>query len=169
MEIIIRPVDNLVMYGNNPRNNDDAVDAVANSIHEFGFKVPILIDKNNVIIAGHTRLKAAIQLGMREVPCILCDDLTPEQVKAFRIADNKVAEIADWDWSKLAQELDELLKEDVDLSITGFSDDEIERLTKDLDDIDISSFFSENESESKTEKPQRVQCPHCGEWFDLPE
>ena len=71
MEVIIRPVDNLVMYENNPRDNDGAVDAVANSIKEFGFKVPILIDKNNVIIAGHTRLKAAIQLGMRDVPCIL--------------------------------------------------------------------------------------------------
>jgi ParB/RepB/Spo0J family partition protein len=169
MEVIIRPVDNLVMYENNPRDNDGAVDAVANSIKEFGFKVPILIDKNNVIIAGHTRLKAAIQLGMRDVPCILCDDLTPEQVRAFRIADNKVAEIADWDWPKLAQELDELLKEDVDLSITGFSDDEIERLTKNLDDIDISDFFSENESEAKSKEPQRIQCPHCGEWFDLPE
>ena len=108
------------------------------------------------------RLKAAIQLGMRDVPCILCDDLTPEQVRAFRIADNKVAEIADWDWPKLAQELDELLKEDVDLSITGFSDDEIERLTKNLDDIDISDFFSENESEAKA-KNRNVFNAHTAE------
>lgn len=81
-------INDLREYENNPRNNDNAVEKVANSIKEFGFKVPIVIDQNNVIIAGHTRLKAAKQLGLEEVPCIIANDLTPEQVKAFRLADN---------------------------------------------------------------------------------
>ena len=84
-------VDKLIPYINNPRKNNDAVDQVASSIKNFGFKVPIVIDKDNEIITGHTRLKAAKKLGIEEVPCIIADDLTPAQIKAFRIADNKVA------------------------------------------------------------------------------
>ena len=91
----------LIPYSNNPRNNDSAVDAVAASIKEFGFKVPIIIDNYNVIVAGHTRLKAAQKLGLEKVPCIKADDLTPEQLKAFRLADNKVSELATWDFDKL--------------------------------------------------------------------
>lgn len=98
-------VNELIPYKNNPRLNDKAVDAVAASIKEFGFKVPIIIDKNNVIVAGHTRLKAAQKLGLEEVPVIIADDLTEDQIKAFRIADNKVSELADWDFSKLEEEL----------------------------------------------------------------
>ena len=79
-------------YGKNPRKNDDAVPYVAESIKQFGFKVPIVIDKNNVIVAGHTRYKAAKKLGFLRVPCIIADDLTDEQIKAFRLADNKVSE-----------------------------------------------------------------------------
>lgn len=84
-------------YDNNPRNNDGAVDAVAASIREFGFKVPVIVDGDNVIVAGHTRVKAARKLGMSAVPCIIADDLTPEQIKAFRLADNKVGELAGWE------------------------------------------------------------------------
>lgn len=82
-------------YGKNPRKNDDAVPYVAESIKQFGFKVPIVIDKNNVIVAGHTRYKAAKKLGFKSVPCIIADDLTDEQIKAFRLADNKVSEKAE--------------------------------------------------------------------------
>lgn len=92
MNIVEMNVSDLVPYGNNPRKNDDAVDKVALSISAFGFKVPIVIDRNNVIVTGHTRLKAAKKLGFKTVPCILADDLTDEQIKAFRLADNKVAE-----------------------------------------------------------------------------
>ena len=112
----------LIPYENNPRNNDAAVDAVANSIKQFGFKVPIVIDKDNVIVAGHTRLKAAEKLGLDKVPCIVADDLTEEQIKAFRLADNKTAELAEWDFEKLESELQELADLDVEMAQFGFDD-----------------------------------------------
>ena len=107
-------LDDLREYENNPRNNDGAVDAVAESIKEFGFKVPIIIDRDSVIVAGHTRLKAARRLGLETVPCIIADDLTPEQIKAYRLADNKTSELADWDFEKLEKELSELQAFDMD-------------------------------------------------------
>ena len=111
-------VSELIPYENNPRNNLGAVDAVAESIRNFGFKVPIVIDSENVIVCGHTRLMAAKKLGLDKVPCIVADDLTDEQIKAFRLADNKTAELAEWDFSKLEAELAELA--DVDMSVYGF-------------------------------------------------
>lgn len=108
MEIVYKLVEDLNPYKNNPRKNEKAVKMVAASIRDFGFKVPITIDKNNSIVTGHTRLKAAIQLGMKEVPCIILDDLTPDQIKAFRIADNRTSEIAEWDYDALAIELSEI-------------------------------------------------------------
>ena len=117
MQIIYKKIDDVIPYENNPRKNDEAVDYVAKSIKEFGFKVPIIIDKNGVIVTGHTRLKAAKKLGMDEVPVILADDLTEEQIKAFRLADNKVAEFADWDDELLKMELDDI---DIDMSDFGF-------------------------------------------------
>lgn len=122
MNIVQKKLTDLIPYENNPRNNDAAVDYVAESIKEFGFKVPIIIDKNNVIVAGHTRYKASEKLGIAEVPCLIADDLTEEQIKAFRLADNKVAEIATWDFEKLDLELSEL---DFDMELFGF--DEVER------------------------------------------
>ena len=124
-------------YDNNPRNNDGAVDAVAASIREFGFKVPVIVDGDNVIVAGHTRVKAARKLGMSAVPCIIADDLTPEQIKAFRLADNKTAELAGWDWSKLEDEPAEL---EIDMSLFGFHTEE---------EVDIDSFFEEHEPKEK--------------------
>lgn len=118
MEIITKKVDELIPYERNPRKNDEAVECVANSIKEFGFKVPIVIDKDNVIIAGHTRLKGAKKLGLKEVPCIVADDLTEEQVKAFRLADNKVSEVAEWDMTLLGEELLDI--EDLDMTDFGF-------------------------------------------------
>lgn len=122
MQIIKKNINELIPYGNNPRHNDDAVEYVANSIEQFGFKVPIIIDKDNVIVAGHTRLKAAKKLGMEYVPCILADDLSEEQVRAFRLADNKVGELAGWNNDKLEQELsgifdiDYLISADINLN-----------------------------------------------------
>lgn len=104
-------------YKNNPRKNDGAVDAVVASIREFGFKVPIVIDKDCEIVAGHTRYKAAKKLGLKSVPCIIADDLTPEQIKAFRLADNKTAELAEWDIDLLNIELDDI---QLDMSAFGF-------------------------------------------------
>ena len=124
MNIIEMNVEELIPYENNPRKNDDAVEKVALSISAFGFKVPIVIDSNNVIVTGHTRLKAAKKLGIQTVPCIKADDLTDEQIKAFRLADNKVAEFSQWDEEKLMKELEELGA--IDMSVYGvdFPDDE---------------------------------------------
>lgn len=108
INIVNKNVEDLIPYENNPRNNENAVEYVANSIKEFGFKVPIVIDKDNVVVAGHTRLKASKQLGLKEVPCIIADDLTDEQVKAFRLADNKVSEFSLWDIEKLKTELTQI-------------------------------------------------------------
>ena len=108
MNVVNLSIDELKPYKNNPRFNDQAVEAVANSIKEFGFKVPIVVDKNNVIVAGHTRYKASKRLGLKEVPCIIADDLTDEQIKAFRLADNKVSELAEWDTDLLNLELNDL-------------------------------------------------------------
>lgn len=105
----------LFLYENNPRKNEKAIDAVAESIKNFGFRVPITIDKNNVVVTGHTRIKAAKKLGMNTVPVIVIDDLTPDQIKAFRVVDNKVSEIAEWDFETLAIEL-----ESIEMDLTEF-------------------------------------------------
>lgn len=128
MQIELLQIEKLIPYANNARNNEKAVDKVAASIKEFGFRNPIIIDKNNEIIAGHTRLLAAKKLGLKEVPTIRADDLTAEQVKAFRIADNKTAEYSEWNFELLAQELEELKLADYDLSLTAFDLSECEKL-----------------------------------------
>ena len=129
-------------YDNNPRLNDDAVEAVAASILEFGFKVPIIIDKNNVIVAGHTRVKACKRLGIIEVPAIIADDLTEDQINAFRLADNKTHELALWDDAKLLEELEKIK---MDMFRFGFEDLE-SALEVDVfdDDFDEEEFYSEN-------------------------
>jgi DNA modification methylase len=119
MKIVFKKIQDLIEYENNPRDNEAAVDAVANSIKEFGFKVPIVITNENVIIAGHTRLKASIKLGLLEVPCIIADDLNEDQIKAYRLADNKTAELASWDFSKLEEEL---LNINMDMLQFGFEE-----------------------------------------------
>lgn len=121
MNIVQIKITDLIPYDKNPRKNDGAVKYVAESIKQFGFKVPIIIDKNNVIVAGHTRYKAAKKLGFDEVPCIIADDLTDEQIKAFRLADNKVAEKAEWDFNLLPAELEDLF--DFDMTVFGFEED----------------------------------------------
>jgi ParB family transcriptional regulator, chromosome partitioning protein len=125
MQIVNKPIKDLIPYEKNPRRNDEAVKYVANSIKAFGFKVPIVIDNKNVIVAGHTRLKAAKELGMKEVPCIVADDLNEEQIRAFRLADNKTAEMALWDDGLLKYELDGII--DIDMSEFGFIDFEPSR------------------------------------------
>ena len=117
-------INKIKPYEKNPRKNDEAVKYVAESIKEFGFKVPIVIDKNNIIIAGHTRYKASIQLGLKEVPCIIADDLTEEQIKAFRLADNKAGEIAECDYNILELELDGI--SNIDMSLFNFDMNSIE-------------------------------------------
>lgn len=137
----MKKITSLLEYDNNPRHNEEAIDAVANSIREFGFKVPIVISSDNVIIAGHTRLKASVSLGLEEAPCIIADDLNEEQIKAFRLADNKTAELATWDLSKLEEELSHI---DIDMLQFGF--EEMEELLPDNasdDDFDITDEIPE--------------------------
>ena len=122
MQIIEVAIDKLKEYENNPRNNEKAVEAVAESIKEFGFKVPVVIDTNYTIVAGHTRKKASELLGLETVPCIMANDLTPEKIKAYRLADNKTAELAEWDLEKLEKEMAELTAFDVDMSAFGFDE-----------------------------------------------
>jgi DNA modification methylase len=156
----MKKISELFEYENNPRNNETAIDAVANSIKEFGFKVPIVISSKNVIIAGHTRLKASLKLGLKEVPCIIADDLSEDQIKAFRLADNKTAELATWDFDKLEKELSGI---DLDMLQFGF-----EELISDIpdnatdDDFDPSQEISETPYSEKGDiyilGPHKVMC-----------
>ena len=120
MQVVDKQVNDLIPYENNPRNNNEAIPEVAKSIESFGFKVPIIVDRNNIVIAGHTRLEAAKMIGIETVPCIVADDLTDEQVRAFRIADNKVSEKATWNFDLLSVELESLYKDGFDVQLTGF-------------------------------------------------
>lgn len=128
MEIIIKGIDEIRPYENNPRVNDGAVGAVAESIREFGFQQPIVVDRDGVIIAGHTRYKAAQKLGMTEVPVVVADNLTDEQVRAYRLADNKTGELAEWDFSALEEELAGI--GELDMSLFGFDN------TEELQDVE---------------------------------
>ena len=142
MEIIEKRLAELTPYKNNPRKNDQAVDAVAASIKAFGFKVPIVIDRDGVIVCGHTRAKAAKKLKLESVPCVVADDLTEEEIKAFRLADNKVGELAEWDLPALDLELADL---DFDMSDFGF------------DDVTNPDQFGESFSLPSGDKPEKEQ------------
>jgi ParB-like chromosome segregation protein Spo0J len=128
MQVELRPIGSIKPYENNPRQNDAAVEAVAASILEFGFRQPIVVDEGGVIIVGHTRYKAALKLGLEEVPVHVAVGLTPAQAKAYRIADNQAAAMSAWDDDKLPLELSQLQQLDFDLNLTGFSADELMRL-----------------------------------------
>lgn len=172
MEIVYKSIDDLIPYDKNPRINDKAVSAVAKSIEEFGFKNPIVIDADNVIINGHTRLKASIRLGMKQVPCIIADDLDEEQVKAFRLADNKVSEIAEWDEDLLAEEIAKI--ESIDLSDFGF---ELQDFNFEMEDIEVNDepkvndrnktynaynmmLFDETDVDGKWQMPMVYRCDY---------
>ena len=128
MLVEIRPIDSVRPYPGNPRRNDDAVDAVAKSIAEFGFRQPIVVDADGVVVVGHTRLKAALKLGMTEVPVHVAVGLTPAQTRAYRLADNRTAAIATWDDDALVTELLGLREEGYDLDLTGFDAGDLDRL-----------------------------------------
>ena len=132
MKIIDIAIDKLKEYENNPRVNDAAVEKVAASIHEFGFKVPVIVDNENVIVCGHTRVKAAKRLNLAAVPCIVADDLSDEQIKAFRLADNKTAEFAEWDDEKLKAELAAI---EFDMTLFGFADGDDKTSTTEREDL----------------------------------
>ena len=138
-------VDDLIPYENNPRRNDDAVPLVKESIKEFGFRVPLVIDRENVIVTGHTRLRAAIELGIEELPCIVADDLTEEQIAAFRLVDNRVADMALWDNARLEEEIADITG--INMALFGFNE-------KMVEDINFEKIGV-----------KRHKCPKCGyEW-----
>ena len=145
--------DDLVQYYNNPRHNQDAVGPVAESIKAFGFKVPIVVDENLEVITGHTRLKAAKQLGLDRVPVIVAGDLDEDQVRAYRLADNKVAELASWDDEKLLDELAEI--SNLDMTIFGFEDAEalLDKLTEDENDGEVEEDDYDDELKETDIKP----------------
>lgn len=154
VEVVYKKVDEIIPYINNPRHNEAAIDKVAASIKEFGFKVPIVIDRDNVIVTGHTRREAALKLNLEEIPCIYADDLTPAQVKAFRLADNKTAEFSNWDFLKLEQELFDI-DESIDMVLFGFREDDAP--------LDLSQFDTDIEVTPK--EPKKTVCPNCGREF----
>lgn len=137
MKVIEKKLAELTPYEKNPRRNESAVPLVANSIREFGWKQPIVIDKDGVIVAGHTRYKAALSLGLDSAPCVVADDLTDEQIRAYRLADNKVAEAAGWDFDLLNLELDGI--DDLDMSQFGFEpeDDAPDTTEDDFDEDSV--------------------------------
>lgn len=153
-------ITELKPYENNPRHNDAAVDKVAESIKQFGFKVPIVVDKDLVIVCGHTRLKAAEKLGLEKVPCVVADDLTDDQIKAFRLADNKTAEFAEWDVDKLVEELDELTN--FDMMAFGF---DMEQLATEMISA-APSNKGEIDIDDYTDDKFECTCPRCGFQFN---
>lgn len=152
MKVITKPIDEITPYADNPRNNDEAVGAVANSIKEFGWQQPIVVDKDMIIIAGHTRYKAAKKLGVAEVPVVIADKLTPEQVKAYRLADNRSAELADWDNDLLDKELKDIL--DIDMTDFGF-------------DLDLGSDDEEVQEDDFNEEPPEKPKSKLGQVYQL--
>ena len=162
LDIEIVDIDEVQPYFNNPRNNEDAIEKVARSIGEFGWQQPIVVDIDGVIAVGHTRYEAAKRLGLKRVPVHIAKDLTPEQIQAYRLADNKTAEFSTWDFGKLQEELDGISS--VDMTDFGFDDF----------DIDIDGLFSqpegdggdEDEPDDEDEGVSVTTCPVCGARFD---
>lgn len=172
--IVKKAIKDLIPYENNPRINDEAVEYVKNSIKDFGFKVPIVVDKNNVVICGHTRLKASEELGLKQVPCVIADDLSESQVKAFRLADNKVSEKALWDNKKLDIELEDIKLDDIDMEDYGFNildefDHEVNAFTtqervENILNLGIAQFKGEGEYDIPILKPVK-KLPKIKEWI----
>ena len=157
MEVQNLKIDEIKPYENNPRNNDAAVEAVANSIKEFGWQQPIVVDKDMVIIAGHTRYLAAKKLGCDTVPVVVASNLSDEQVRAYRLADNKTGELAEWNTKLLDDELQDIL--DIDMTDFGF-DEDIEFDPADEVDTRI-------DEPAETTDSTEVTCPYCGEVFKI--
>ena len=152
--VVYKKIDEVIPYEKNPRFNENAIDAVARSIKEFGFRSPIIVDKNNVIVAGHTRLLSAKKLGLTEVPVVIAADLTPEQVQAYRIADNKTGEIAEWNYELLPLEIKELQEADFDLSLLGFDTEELDKLLNGEQENTISD--GEADADAVPEVPEEA-------------
>lgn len=174
MNIVEKRVDELIPYANNPRYNEDAVEDLAESIRKFGFQVPIVIDEAGVILAGHTRLKAAKMLGMDTVPCVVAD-LDEGKAGAFRIADNKVADYTSWNTEILTAELEDLAEMGADLGDTFFSEEELNALRS----VSIADYDQKNSEKNEKAKSESsggdhsgnsvLRCPRCAQPVDESE
>lgn len=154
-------IDRIKPYEKNPRQNEKAVAAVAESIREFGFRQPVVVDRDGVIVVGHTRYKAALKLGLKTVPVHVATDLTPKQARAYRLADNRTAENAEWDVDLLPIELGELRDDGFDLKLVGFSDKELAEYLREFDtDLDDGDADAEEPADT-------IRCPKCGHEFSL--
>lgn len=154
-------IERIRPYEKNPRRNDRAVAAVAQSIREYGFRQPIVVDAAGVIVVGHTRWKAALKLGLKTVPVHVAADLTPQQARAYRLADNRSAENAEWDIELLPIELGELRDEGFDLKLVGFSDKELAEHLREFD-TDLDNGDGDVDADAET-----ARCPKCGHEFPL--
>jgi ParB-like chromosome segregation protein Spo0J len=157
------PADSLIGYARNPRNNDHAVDQMASAIKEFGFRIPVVAQRDGTIVDGHLRKKAADKLGLTEIPVIPADDLTDAQIKAFRLVANKSAEWAEWANDLLQIELSELHDEGFDLKLTGFSGEELSTL---MYDPQFEPGTADDQGQLDQKAPKMVTCPHCEAKFD---
>jgi ParB-like chromosome segregation protein Spo0J len=154
-------IERVKPYPGNPRRNDKAVEAVAKSIQEFGFRQPIVVDKDGVIVVGHTRYKAALLLKLKTVPVHVAADLTPEQARAYRIADNRVAENSEWDIDLLPIELGELREGGADLKLLGFIDKELAEYLREFD------TGLEDGAADAGDAAETIRCPKCGHQFPI--
>jgi ParB-like chromosome segregation protein Spo0J len=159
MKIVQWAIEKVKPYDKNPRRNDKAVEAVAKSISEFGFRQPILVDSGGGIDVGHTRYKAALLLGLKTVPVHVAADLSPQQARAYRLADNRTAETAEWDVELLPIELGELREGGTDLKLLGFTDKELAEYLKEFD-TDLEDGEGDAEETADT-----IRCPKCGHEF----
>lgn len=164
LNIVEIQTSQIVPYENNPRDNEKAVDYVMESITNFGFRVPIIIDKNNVIVCGHTRYKAALRLNMELIPCIIVTDLTQEQIKAFRIADNKVAEKSKWNELLLKDELQALQTLNFDIASIGFDNWEIEQILEPVTLEGLEELFIDKSTTQQQKK--KITCLFCKGEFE---
>ncbi len=162
MKIVQLKTSNLIPYArNNKIHSETQIKKIASSIKEFGWKQPVVVDSGNEIIIGHGRVLAAELLKMEEVPCIIADDLSKQQIKALRISDNKLSDISEWNKEFLSLELEEL-SEVFDMTNFGFEDYELSET-----DIDLGDFFEETESQESEQESKKITCPHCGEEVEI--
>jgi ParB-like chromosome segregation protein Spo0J len=165
-ELLHWPIDRLVEYARNPRRNDQAVAPIAAAIREYGFRVPILAQSDGLVVDGHLRLKAARQLGLATVPVLLCDDMTPTQIKAFRISVNRMADLAEWDTELLALEIEDLRLDGFDLDLTGFDTAALDALLGEQKGGDMTPPESSTKEIDPDGYEMGHRCPRCGFEFD---
>ncbi|MBQ9251577.1 MAG: ParB N-terminal domain-containing protein [Clostridia bacterium] len=157
MNVVYRSLDELIPYMRNPRDTQKAIDKVAASIQAFGFLVPIVVDNDSVIVCGHTRLLAARKLGLNEVPTVSTDDLTEDQIRAYRLVDNRVAEMAVWDEPLLTEAMD-FIGDEIDMLQFGFEDEQKDRSER----VDTGMEFDEDDF---GDEAFEYECPECGFHF----